>query len=82
VNTSGRNEANSKTAGCRFDSCPTCPRMLNSWGLLLRALSRKCVLCPSVPLTRDHQEQHRRSLSAAKFVIDFPARYWAPVPKP
>ena len=26
---SGRNEANSKTAGCRFDSCPTCPRSLN-----------------------------------------------------
>src|SRR5215471_9726720 len=30
VDSGGRNEANSKTAGCRFDSCPTCPRVLNS----------------------------------------------------
>jgi hypothetical protein len=27
TNSSGRNEANSKTAGCGFDSCPICPRV-------------------------------------------------------
>jgi hypothetical protein len=29
----GQRAACSKTAGCRFDSCPTCPRILNSSGL-------------------------------------------------
>jgi hypothetical protein len=41
-----RNEANSKTAGCRFDSCPTCPRRLNSWELLPYHPGVVCVLCP------------------------------------
>jgi hypothetical protein len=34
----------SKTAGCRFDSCPTCPDYLNSWELLARVSGTMCVL--------------------------------------
>ena len=34
VNVGERRAAGSKTAGCRFDSCPTCPsQILNSWEL-------------------------------------------------
>jgi len=36
----------SKTAGCRFDSCPTCLWVLNSWGLLVRRLRPMRVLWP------------------------------------
>jgi hypothetical protein len=40
MNTCGRNEANSKTAGCRFDSCRTCPSIsLISCGLQRLTLS-------------------------------------------
>ena len=36
LNVPERTAAGSKTAGCRCDSCPTCPRSLNSWGLYAR----------------------------------------------
>ena len=42
ANVSGRNEANSKTAGCRFDSCPTChflPHFMEIQRLNLRPLT-------------------------------------------
>jgi hypothetical protein len=56
----GQVEALSKTAGCRFDSCPTCPsQMLNSSGL--RPRDAQPVLRAFDPNVAKPQPDHRLS---------------------
>jgi hypothetical protein len=47
LNVPERTAAGSKTAGCRFDSCPTCPWTLNSSGFQAPWLQHNvCALTP------------------------------------
>jgi len=67
----GCSAATSTTAGCRVDSCPTCPRTLNLWGLQCHDLSRLYGFDPNLPPPSYHQVKHRSYLSAVLLLMDF-----------
>jgi hypothetical protein len=77
---SGQRAECSKTAGYRFDSCPTCPWEPSIYGACC-SVSPAHFVCvdPYVTPISYHQERHRRCMSAALLVMDSLVQQRAPV---